>query len=64
MFVIQNTETGAYMARPGSARSYVRNLQDARVFSDAEPHRCGNERVLSVGDALGMGDRFVCVTVR
>jgi hypothetical protein len=42
-FVIQHTETGKYVSRPGSLRSYTNRLEDARVFrtrEDAEKERC------------------------
>lgn len=47
-WVIKRTDgKGGYVARPGSARSYVKRLQDARQFKtreDALKHRCpGNE---------------------
>jgi len=49
-YVIQRTTDGAYVARPGSRSSYVRELQHARVFLSreaAERERCpGNERIV------------------
>lgn len=56
MYVIQRNEDGAYVAPSGSAHSYVKNLQLARTFptrESAEREQCGNERVLSVDQAMG-----------
>ncbi len=58
MFVVQNTETGAYVSRSGSAHSYTRGLETARVWqSEPEARRdcCGNERVIRVTDLVGKG---------
>lgn len=40
-----------YVARPGSARSYVRDLAAARLFAtreEAEAEACGNESAVQV----------------
>jgi len=51
MYVIQRTDQGGgYVAKPGSAHSYVRFIKNARKFStkeEAENDRCPqNERVI------------------
>lgn len=49
MFVIQHDETGKYVARPGSLRSYTNRLEDAQVFrhrEKAEKERCVENEVL------------------
>lgn len=51
MFVLRRTEDGKYVARPGSRRSYVVNLQSARVFPTreaAEAGKCGNEVIIAI----------------
>jgi len=52
MFVIQHDETGKYVSRPGSLRSYTNRLEDARVFrhrEQAEKERCvENETLVDV----------------
>ena len=59
MFVIKNTDTGKYVSRPGSERSYTTKLELARVYqtpSAADADRCtGNERVVSVASQLKGG---------
>jgi hypothetical protein len=43
MFAIQHTETGKYVASPGSYRSYTNCLEEARIFRSrdiAEKERC------------------------
>jgi hypothetical protein len=55
MYIIQNMETGWYVARAGSAGSYTPKLQAARSWPTrdaAEPERCGNERIVAVADIL------------
>lgn len=55
MYVLQRTSDGAYVAPPGSAASYTRSLQYARVFytrEQAQRDACGNERVLSIDEAM------------
>jgi hypothetical protein len=52
-YVIVRIEDGAFVAPSGSASSYTRALQDARVFASreqAERERCGNERVMRLED--------------
>jgi len=55
-YVIQRVEDGAFVAPRGQAKSYVKGLQDARVFQSfeaAERERCiENERLLSVLEAF------------
>lgn len=55
MYVLQRTD-GAYVARSGSASSYTRVLQNARVYTTreaAEGDRCvDNESVRSVDSIL------------
>lgn len=59
MFVIQKTDSpynNFYVAPPGSEKSYVKNLQDARSYPTrdaANADRCvENERVVDVNDIL------------
>lgn len=56
MYIIRNIETGKYVARSGSLRSYTSRLEDARTYvtrSHAEKDRCpSNEAVYSVTDML------------
>jgi hypothetical protein len=55
MYVIWNTTRRAYVARPGSAKSFTRNLQKARTFASLAAARsdcCGDERPVSVADAM------------
>lgn len=56
MFVLQNTETGKFVAPPGQDKSYTADLTAARVFATreaAERERCvENERVVAVCDLL------------
>jgi hypothetical protein len=66
-YVIKRTDQkGGYVARPGSSRSYVKRLRDARQFKTREEalnHRCpGNEVVCdfeeeSKFNALALGQR-------
>lgn len=54
-YVIRRNEDGAFVAPSGSASSYVRNLQKARVFPTreaAEADKCGNESVVRLEDAM------------
>jgi hypothetical protein len=49
MFVIQHDETGKYVARPGSLRSYTNRLEGAQVFrhrEQAEKERCVENETL------------------
>jgi hypothetical protein len=49
MFVIQHDETGKYVSRPGSLRSYTNRLEEARVFrtrEGAEKERCVENETL------------------
>jgi hypothetical protein len=52
MFVIQHAETGKYVSRSGSLRSYTNRLEEARVFRThdlAEKERCvENENLVDV----------------
>lgn len=52
MFVLQHDDTGKYVARPGSKRSYTNRLEEARVFrtpEGAEAERCvESETVMDV----------------
>jgi hypothetical protein len=56
-YVIQRTdrENDKYVALAGQTSSYVSKLQDARVFAtreEADRECCGNERVLSLEEAM------------
>jgi hypothetical protein len=55
MYVLRRDD-GAYVAQPGSERSYTTKLEHARTFSTraaAEDDRCpGNESVVAVEDLL------------
>jgi hypothetical protein len=49
-YVLQRVD-GAYVARPGSARSYTKNLEDARGYDTEEAARadkCDNETVINL----------------
>jgi len=56
MFVIEHTDGGRYVARPGSHGAYTRLLQHARTFrtrEEAERERCPeNERIVDLRYAL------------
>jgi hypothetical protein len=60
MYVLQRTTDGKFVARPGSAHSYVKELQLAQAFStkeEADRARCPeSERIVRVEDL--MGQRF------
>jgi hypothetical protein len=48
-YVIRRNKDGAYVARPGAARSYTKILEDARGYDtleDAQRDKCGNESVI------------------
>jgi hypothetical protein len=49
-YILRRTDgRGGYVARPGSARSYVRNPARARVFAtleEAEAERCVKNEVI------------------
>lgn len=55
MYVLVRSD-GAYVARPGSASSYTRSLQNARTYPTkeaAERDRCpGNETVVAVSEIM------------
>jgi hypothetical protein len=54
-YVIRNLDTGKWAARFGGEHSYTNNLQHAQTFSTleaAQAHCCGNERILSLEDAV------------
>lgn len=59
MYVLQRVDDGAFVAPPGSQKSYTRYLQEALVFQTreaAERERCPeNERILAVEDAMRRG---------
>jgi hypothetical protein len=59
MYVIQNTKTGRYVSRPGSAHSYTARLEQACTWStreSAEREICpDNERVVRTTDLIGWG---------
>jgi hypothetical protein len=51
MYVIKRVEDNAYVAPPGSPRSYTPNIAKARVWhkrEEAERERCGNEIIVTV----------------
>ena len=54
-YVLRNTDTGKYVAHPGSAHSYVVRLEEARQYPTreaAQQDACvDNERVLSLEEA-------------
>ncbi len=56
LYVIQRAD-GMFVAKDGSEHSYTDRLQDAQVYQtreDAERNRCpGNERAVSIADAIG-----------
>jgi len=48
LFVIKNRDTGKYVARLGSTRSYTTKISETRIFETnkaAQRERCGNEIV-------------------
>lgn len=51
-YALQRIPDGAFVARPGSASSYTRQVLDARVFrteAEAEANRCiENERIVDL----------------
>ena len=50
MYVLKNNDTGMYVARAGSYRSYTNNRSMARIFASKEKaiaKCCGNESVWS-----------------
>lgn len=54
--VIKSNETGKYVARSGSERSYTRRLEEARIFKSREEAKaecCGNERIIRLDRLLG-----------
>lgn len=56
-YVIRRTDQGGgFVSRPGSEKSYTRNLENARIFKtrgEAEADRCpGNEVVVDLADLL------------
>lgn len=54
-FVIRRNEDNAFVAKPGGIHSYTKYLQSAQVFASreaAEANACGNERVVTVIDAI------------
>lgn len=58
-YVVINSDTGKYVSRPGSARSYTTRLENARIFDtreQAERDKCGNEYIVPLSYVLG-GDR-------
>lgn len=63
MFVIRHSETGRYVAIPGSRHSYTNRLESARVFRDkenAEKERCvENETIVRVSNLFESGVRHV-----
>jgi hypothetical protein len=51
-FVIKNMETGKFVAKPGSEKSYTKDIMSAKVF-ETEFHAtqygvCGNEKIISL----------------
>jgi hypothetical protein len=55
VYVIQNVDTGKWVARFGSERSYTNSLQKAQTFPTreaAQPQCCGNERIQSLEQAV------------
>lgn len=56
MYVIVRTADGAFVSKPGSARSYTSKLQHARTWASrdaAEAERCpGNEHVVPLESCL------------
>jgi hypothetical protein len=54
-YILQNIETGRYVAPPGSDKSYTRDVLKARKFQTraaAQNDACGNERVLDFYQAI------------
>lgn len=57
-WVLIDTETGRYVARPGSEHSYTRRLEEAQTFMTrdvAVSNACGNERPENVHNILTPG---------
>lgn len=60
-YVIQNKDTGSYVAWPGSAKSCTKDILSARRFPTreaAEGDCCGNERVVGLDSRLDRDRRF------
>ena len=58
MYVLQRVEDKAFVTPPGLHSSYTKKLQGARIFSTKEEalrDKCGNERVLSLEEAVRRG---------
>lgn len=55
-YVIQRVTDGWFVTPPGSAKSYTKHLQHARVFPTREAAArdlcVGNERILTVDEAM------------
>jgi hypothetical protein len=52
-YVIRSRDTGKYVAHPGSASSYTRDILNARRFrtrEEAQAECCGNEYVVALAD--------------
>lgn len=57
MYVIKRIEDGKFVAKVGSKSSYTNALQNARKFATreaAEADCCGNERAVSLAEAMGV----------
>lgn len=55
-YVIRRNEDGAFVAPPGSKKSYVKDVRKARIFTDLKTPSsevCGNETVLTLESVLG-----------
>lgn len=55
-YVIRRNEDGKFVSQLGSKSSYTQFLQKARTWPTREAAAadcCGNERVMSVADAMG-----------
>lgn len=54
MFVIRRND-GAFVARPGSKKSYTKSLLSARTFATREAalaDKCGNESVYDLAELI------------
>ena len=53
MYILKRTD-GAYVAKPGSAKSYTRCLQNAQTFTsreEADRNRCPDNETITTVDA-------------
>lgn len=52
MWVIQNTETGKFVAPAGSKSSYTDDLMKAQPYLERPSGMCGNEKPVRIEDLM------------